>query len=60
MSRKKILMEVGEILDTFCHECLVKKTLRKEMGKKYAQSFCIKECTVGQDIKRLGEQLDNK
>lgn len=53
-------MEVGEILDTFCHECLVKQTLRKESGKKFAQSFCINECTVGQDIKRLGEQLDSK
>nr|WP_230505523.1 zinc-finger domain-containing protein [Sutcliffiella rhizosphaerae] len=57
MNRKKILMEVGEILDTYCTECLVKQTLRKDYGKTNAQSFCINECTVGAEIKRLGDQL---
>ncbi|MCA1321167.1 zinc-finger domain-containing protein [Bacillus tianshenii] len=57
MNRKKILMEVGEILDTYCTECLVKQALRKDYGKNQAQSFCINECTVGAEIKILGDQL---
>jgi hypothetical protein len=50
-------MEVGEILDKYCTECLVKQTLRKDYGKNHAQSFCINECTVGAEIKILGDQL---
>lgn len=57
INRKKILMEVGEILDTYCTECLVKQTLRKDYGKNHAQSFCINDCTVGAEIKILGDQL---
>ncbi|WP_442853668.1 zinc-finger domain-containing protein [Bacillus sp. CHD6a] len=57
MNRKKILLEVGEILDTYCTECLVKQTLRKDYGKTHAQAFCINECTVGAEIKKLGDQL---
>ncbi|WP_239582719.1 zinc-finger domain-containing protein [Bacillus tianshenii] len=57
INRKKILMEVGEILDTYCTECLVKQALRKDYGKNQAQSFCINECTVGAEIKILGDQL---
>lgn len=57
INRKKILMEVGEILDKYCTECLVKQTLRKDYGKNHAQSFCINGCTVGAEIKTLGDQL---
>jgi len=57
INRKKILLEVGEILDTYCTECLVKQTLRKDFGKTHAQSFCISGCTVGAEIKKLGDQL---
>lgn len=57
INRKKILMEVGEILDKYCTECLVKQALRKDYGKNNAQSFCINECTVGSEIKTLGDQL---
>ena len=57
MNDKKIRMEVGEILDTYCKDCFLQAYFRKELGKKKAQTFCIKQCTVGQKLKAYGDQL---
>ncbi|MFT4414141.1 zinc-finger domain-containing protein [Fredinandcohnia humi] len=57
MDRKKLLLEVGEVLDTYCQDCFVKEFFRKERGKRYAQSFCIKNCTVGEKLKEYGRKL---
>ncbi|OQP16050.1 zinc-finger domain-containing protein, partial [Geobacillus zalihae] len=34
-----------------------KSTFRKEYGKTYAQSFCIQQCTVGEQMRQYGEML---
>lgn len=57
MSKKQTLQELSEILDTFCVDCLLKKHFREESGKRYAHSFCINQCTVGQKIKEVGKKL---
>lgn len=57
MSKKQTLQELSEILDTFCVDCLLKKHFREEYGKRYAHSFCINQCTVGQKIKEVGKKL---
>ncbi|MBD1381627.1 zinc-finger domain-containing protein [Metabacillus arenae] len=57
MSKRNAFHEVGELLDTYCVDCLLKQHFRKEYGKNYAHSFCIKKCTVGQKIKKVGEKL---
>ncbi len=57
LNEKQIRMEVGEILDTYCKECFLQAYFRKEYGKKKAQTFCIKQCTVGQKLKMYGDQL---
>ncbi|MDF0727909.1 zinc-finger domain-containing protein [Cytobacillus sp. S13-E01] len=57
MNKKLIRLEVGEILDTYCQDCFLKSYFRKEYGKKYAQSFCINKCTVGQKLKNYGQKL---
>ncbi|QGQ46608.1 zinc-finger domain-containing protein [Metabacillus sediminilitoris] len=57
MSKKQTFQEINEILDTFCVDCLLKKHFRQEHGKRYAHSFCINQCTVGQKIKEMGEKL---
>lgn len=57
MNRKELFSEVGEILDTYCKDCFLKSHFRKEYGKKYAQTFCIKKCTVGQRLKEYGDKL---
>lgn len=57
MSKKQILNELSEVIDTYCVNCLLKKHFRDEFGKRYAHSFCINKCTVGQKIKEIGEKL---
>jgi hypothetical protein len=60
VERKQLLEEVTELLDYYCSDCFVKKTFNKEKGKTYAQTFCIKECTVGEKIKQYGDLLTKK
>lgn len=60
MDRKQVLMEVSDILDTYCNDCFVKSHFRKEYGKNYAQSFCIHQCTVGEKLKEYGKKLNLK
>ncbi|QQZ11086.1 zinc-finger domain-containing protein [Heyndrickxia vini] len=57
MERSKLLLEINGILSTYCGDCLVKSTLRKEYNKTYAHQFCIQKCTVGEQLKELGKQL---
>ncbi|WP_084822385.1 zinc-finger domain-containing protein [Bacillus sp. SA1-12] len=57
MNKKQTLQELSEILDTYCVNCLLKKHFREEYGKRFAHSFCINRCTVGQKIKEVGEKL---
>jgi hypothetical protein len=55
--RKEILTKLNEIHHQYCEGCFLKSTFRKEVGKTYAQSFCINHCTVGEMIKQYGEML---
>ncbi|MCA1030430.1 zinc-finger domain-containing protein [Bacillus timonensis] len=57
MGKNKLIMEVGEMLDKYCDGCFLNKHFRKELGKTHAQSFCIKNCSVGQKLKEYGEKL---
>ncbi|OEH92848.1 zinc-finger domain-containing protein [Bacillus solimangrovi] len=57
MQRKKIIIEVTELIDTYCTDCFLKAHHIKEHGKKQALSFCIKECTVGEKIQSYGKKL---
>ncbi|MFK2824153.1 zinc-finger domain-containing protein [Bacillus sp. B190/17] len=57
MERKQLMAEMGEILDTYCEDCLLKAVFRKEKGKAFAHKFCITKCTVGEQLRKCGEQL---
>lgn len=57
MDRKQVFAEVGGLLDTYCQDCFLKAHFRKENGKKYALSFCINKCTIGQKLKEYGSNL---
>ncbi|WP_203363837.1 zinc-finger domain-containing protein [Bacillus sp. REN10] len=59
MDRKQLFAEVEEVLQTYCEGCLIKSTFRKEYGKAYAHKFCITKCTVGERLRKYGEQLSN-
>ncbi|RLQ95164.1 zinc-finger domain-containing protein [Falsibacillus albus] len=57
MKRQEIFTEVEEILSKYCNECFLKAHHRKEYGKSFAHKFCIKQCTVGQQLKKYGDRL---
>jgi len=58
MKKKQVLEKITELMDTYCVDCLLKKHFRKEYGKTYAHSFCINQCTVGEQIKKIGQKLN--
>ncbi|MGE8204256.1 zinc-finger domain-containing protein [Heyndrickxia sp. NPDC080065] len=60
MERKLILEEMNAILTAYCDGCLVKSSLRKEFSKTYAHQFCIQKCTVGEQLRKFGNQLELK
>ncbi|MCC9087516.1 zinc-finger domain-containing protein [Bacillus sp. A015] len=60
MDKKTAVKELTDLQDTYCSDCFIKKHFRKEFGKKYAHSFCIQQCTVGEKIKEYGNALLKK
>ena len=55
--RKEILEQIAQLEAMYCDGCFLKSTFRKEYGKTYAQSFCIQQCTVGEQMRQYGEML---
>ncbi|GIN60828.1 hypothetical protein J27TS8_08210 [Robertmurraya siralis] len=58
MKRKDVLIEVEELLSSYCKDCFLHKYHKKEIGRTYAHRFCITQCTVGEKIKTVGKQLE--
>lgn len=57
LNRKQWIGEVHQLLDMYCDGCFLNSHFRKENGPRYAQSFCIKHCTVGEKLKDYGKKL---
>ena len=57
MNKVSVMKEIAELTDTYCTECLVIRDLRKKRGKTGAHRFCIEQCTVGEQLQFLGEEL---
>lgn len=51
------MKDIDELIDTFCIDCLIKKELRQLRGKSGAHRFCIEQCTVGEQLQFLGNEL---
>ncbi|MCM3359162.1 MULTISPECIES: zinc-finger domain-containing protein [unclassified Psychrobacillus] len=60
MKHTQIINEIDQLIENYCEGCLVKSELRKEKGKAKAHQFCIKGCTVGEEIKEAGNKLFGK
>ncbi|MED1673947.1 zinc-finger domain-containing protein [Pallidibacillus thermolactis] len=54
---KQLLDDLDTLLKNYCDGCFLARHFRKEKGKRYAHNFCIHECTVGLEIKKIGERL---
>ncbi|TDM04238.1 zinc-finger domain-containing protein [Macrococcus carouselicus] len=48
--------KINQLEDHYCHQCLIKKTLRQD-SKTKAHHYCISKCSVGLQIKQWGNNL---
>ncbi len=58
MKKTTVTSEIDELLDMYCEGCLVKTQLTRERGKVDAHKFCIQECTVGDQLRFLGSEMN--
>ncbi|RSK24818.1 zinc-finger domain-containing protein [Bhargavaea beijingensis] len=58
MNKMDLIQDIDELLDQYCDGCFLKKQLRTEKGKATAHRFCIKQCTVGEQLRFLGSELN--
>lgn len=55
--RRWLLKQVEETLNT-CSGCFLYTLHKRECGRTNAHSYCLSSCTVGEQLKRLGEKLN--
>ncbi|WP_153732979.1 zinc-finger domain-containing protein [Sporosarcina obsidiansis] len=58
MEKVMVMKDINQLLDLYCEGCYVKKQLIKERGKTGAHQFCISECTIGEQLKFLGTEIN--
>lgn len=58
VNRIEIMNEIDEVMDRYCHGCLLKQALNTERGKTAAHRFCISECTIGDQLRFLGNEMN--
>ena len=57
MNKVDVMKDIDELTDTYCTDCLVIRDLRKTRGKQGAHRFCIEQCTVGEQLQFLGQEM---
>ncbi|CAM3052969.1 zinc-finger domain-containing protein [Filibacter tadaridae] len=58
MEKTNIMNDINEVLDTYCEGCFLKTQLARDNGKTIAHNFCIRTCTVGEQLKFLGNEMN--
>ncbi|ARB77858.1 MULTISPECIES: zinc-finger domain-containing protein [Staphylococcus] len=56
-SEQNAIHKIDDLMNTYCEHCLLKSHIRKTEGKTQAHHFCINECSVGKQIKQIGNEL---
>ena len=56
-TEQQAIQHIDQLMNTYCHQCPLKSTIEKTHGKTQAHHFCINECTVGKQIKQIGNEL---
>ncbi|MCP1144349.1 zinc-finger domain-containing protein [Lysinibacillus endophyticus] len=57
MNKSTVIKDIDELTDTYCNDCPIKKDLRNKIGKSNAHRFCIEQCSVGEKLQFLGQEL---
>lgn len=58
MDKILVMNEIDTILTDYCEGCFLKSALKEDKGKAGAHQFCISQCTVGDQLKFLGEEMN--
>lgn len=58
MDKTIVMDEIDYVIDMYCDGCILKKQLAKDNGKTAAHRFCIKGCTVGEQLQFLGREMN--
>ncbi|PTI84731.1 zinc-finger domain-containing protein [Staphylococcus warneri] len=56
-SEQQAIKQIDQLLTTYCHQCPLKSHIRKTENKTQAHHFCINECSIGKQIKQIGNEL---
>jgi NAD kinase len=56
-SEKEAIDAIDQLMNTYCKTCLLKRHIKNTKGKTQAHHFCINECSVGKQIKQIGNEL---
>lgn len=54
MNRKEVLKEITKLTETHCDSCEIMRDRHRE---KKSIEYCIRECPIGQEFRKLGEML---
>nr|WP_106778807.1 zinc-finger domain-containing protein [Lysinibacillus timonensis] len=57
MNKNTVIKDIDELTDTYCEDCPVRRELRNTRGKSGAHRFCIEQCSVGEQLQFLGNEL---
>ena len=57
MDKVIVMQDIDTLTDTYCTDCPVIRDLRKQRGKTGAHRFCIDECSIGEQLQFLGQEL---
>ncbi|WP_455663152.1 zinc-finger domain-containing protein [Pradoshia sp.] len=58
--KKNTFRQVDRLLNTYCEGCFLHKQLVTDHGRRHAHRFCITKCTVGEQLKMMGSQLNEE
>jgi len=58
LKKLTVIREIDEMLETYCDGCFIKRELKSNGGKTVAHRFCITQCTVGEQLRFLGSELN--
>lgn len=58
MDKTLVMNEIDTIIDNYCEGCFLKTALKKDKGKTSAHQFCITTCTIGDQLKFLGKEMN--
>ena len=55
-SEQEAIDKIDELMNTYCDKCLLKH-ISERPKVRHNTPFCISECSIGKQIKQLGNEL---